>query len=668
MKYVNLVIDNKSNMTDTFYTYGCEFDDVSVGDKVYVSFGKGKNLRTGYVFQVMNELERDFKNLKYVREIDREVSLTPEIVRTCVWMKKRFSCRYIDAIRQFVPAGKGLKSGELREPLADTGIEIQNIEKLTPEQEEAIASIKKSEGFDMFLLHGVTGSGKTEVYMRVIEDVLRQGKKAIMMVPEISLTKQITDRFAGRFGVRRIAVLHSRLSLGERHDEWIKLRSGQVDIVIGARSAVFAPMENVGVIIMDEEHEGTYKSDQTPKYETVDVAARRAKDMNCKLILGSATPSIVSYKRSLQGIYKKLTLKSRYNMTALPDIETVDMRNELKQGNTGILSERLFSQMRETIDAGKQVILLLNRRGYSPFVACRDCGYVIKCEDCDISMTYHKNSNACICHYCGKMKPLPKKCPQCGGNHIRHFGAGTEKLEEAIKAMFPENKIERMDFDTIKRKGSLAKILERFGSGKTKILIGTQIVAKGLDFKNVGLVGIVSADMSLNIPDYRSGERTFQLITQAAGRSGRGDERGKVIIQTYTPDNYVITAAKNQNYEEFFNREIVFRKARCYPPYSDIIQLVFSGKDEQVVVDIAETWQRILIDSLGKDGGKVLPHGGFFAGGSRDIYKENILIKCPKGKRYEYLGIIEGLKKESNTGKSKFNVVVDINPYSMWRN
>lgn len=666
MKYVNLIIDNKSNMTDSFYTYGSEFDDISVGDKVYVKFGKGKSLRSAYVFQVMDTLDKKFKSLRYVKEIDDEISLSPEMIRTCVWMRQRFSCRYIDAVKQFIPPGKGLKSGRLRQPLEDADSEIQNIKSLTAEQKKAVDEINSANGFNIFLLHGVTGSGKTEVYMRVIENALSQGKKAIMMVPEISLTKQILDRFIGRFGTERMAVLHSRLSPGERHDEWVKIRKGDVDIVVGARSAVFAPMENIGVIIMDEEHEGTYKSDQTPKYETVDVAARRVKEMNGVLVLGSATPSVVSYKRSSEGVYKKLTLNARYNDVELPDIEVVDMRREIRNGNTTVLSNKLFFKMQEAFEQKKQVILFLNRRGYSPFISCRDCGYVLKCDDCDISMTYHKGEDACICHYCGKNVRLPKTCPVCGGNRIRHFGMGTEKLEEEINKLFPDARTDRLDLDTIKRKGSLERILNRFSKGKRDVLIGTQIVAKGLDFKNVGVVGIISADMTLNIPDYRSGERTFQLITQAAGRAGRGLEKGDVVIQTYTPESYVIKAASKQDYQEFFDREIIFRKDRNYPPFSDIIQLSFSGKDEDIITAVAIDWQNALENRLDRE--NILNHSGFFAKGRIEEYREQILIKCPVGKRREYLGVIGSFKEISKKDKRKFNISVDVNPYSIWRN
>ncbi len=465
--------------------------------------------------------------------------------------------------------GKPLKSGKTREPFKDEKGEHQPISSLTEEQESALQEICEAiheDRHDIFLLHGVTGSGKTEVYMQAIGEALYKGKTAIMLVPEISLTKQIIDRFIGRFGSQEIAVLHSRLSLGERYDQWMRIREGKVKIVIGARSAVFAPFDNIGVIVIEEEHESTYKSDMTPKYETMEVAIIRAKANKGIVLAGSATPSVVSYSRCEEGIYKKLTLKERYNRVALPQVDLVDMRQELREGNRSVLSRELYLGMSEVLDQGKQVILFLNRRGYSTFVSCRECGYVVKCKDCDISLTHHKERNACVCHYCGHVEAAPVTCPQCGSPHIRYFGTGTEKLEEAVGELFENKKVGRLDLDTIRRKGSLEKILNDFGKGKIDILTGTQIVAKGLDFRNVGMVGIVSADVTLNIPDYRSAERTFQLITQAAGRAGRGDEVGRVVIQTYTPDNYAILAAADQNYQTFYEREIQGRKWMQYPP------------------------------------------------------------------------------------------------------
>lgn len=666
MKFADLVIDNKSDQTDTLYTYGCHDDSIRPGNKVYVEFGRSKNLREAYVFAVKDEAEQEFKRLKYISSIDEEISLTDEMIRTCQWMKRRYLCRYIDAVKQFVPPGKPLKSGKKRQPLAGMRGEEQNIDELTDEQQNALDEIAREDGHAIFLLHGVTGSGKTEVYMRAIEECLKNGRRAVMLVPEISLTKQITDRFIGRFGADRIAVLHSKLSKGERYDEWTRIRSGQVDIVIGARLAAFAPVENAGIFIMDEEHEGSYKSETVPRYDTVEVVVKRAMDMGAKVVLGSATPSVVSYSRSESGLYKRIELTKRYNDVKMPEVETVDMRRELKNGNTGVFSERLRSAMEETLTAGKQVILFMNRRGYSTFVSCRECGMVMQCPDCGISLTYHKGINRGVCHYCGRAFVIPEICPECGSRYIRYFGTGTEKIEEAVAGLFPDRKTARLDLDTMSRKGSMEKILKDFGSGNTEILTGTQVVAKGLDFRNVGLVGIVSADVSLNIPDYRSAERTFALITQAAGRAGRGEEKGRVIIQTYTPENYAIKAAAAQDYVAFYRQEIQMRVMRQYPPFSDFIHVIFGGKDEDVVSEAAGEWESAVRNALGRDEKNVLPPRPILSAAA-GTFRQGMLIKCPKGYRKQYFDILMRLKEGIKGDKRKYNVAVDVNPYSMWR-
>ena len=666
MKYVDLVIDNKSDQTDALYTYGCTQDDISVGSKVYVQFGRSKNLREAYVFGVKDEPEQEFKNLKYIKETDPDISLSEEMVRTCRWMKRRYLCRYIDAVKQFTPVGSPLKSGKTRKPYGDAEGELQKVDELTGEQQAALDEMTKKEGHEIYLLQGVTGSGKTELYMRMIEQSLEKGRKAVMLVPEISLTKQIIDRFIGRFGSERIAVLHSKLSKGERYDEWMRIRKGQVDIVIGARSGVFAPMENIGVFIMDEEHEASYKSETTPKYDTVEVVVKRAMDMDAKVVLGSATPDISSYHRSLGDIYKRIELKKRYNNVQLPDVEIVDMRKELKSGNRSVFSDRLYQAMKENLEDGRQVILFMNRRGYSTFVSCRECGYVLTCPDCGISLTYHKEMGKGVCHYCGHTETIPDSCPECGSRYIRFFGTGTEKIDEEVSRLFPEYPAARLDLDSMRKKGSLEKILKDFGSGKTRILTGTQVVAKGLDFRNVGLVGIVAADISLNIPDYRSAERTFQLITQAAGRAGRGEEKGLVVIQTYTPDNYAIQAAAAQDYETFYRQEIEFRKLRGYPPFSDFIQIIIGSMDGSVASQVAGEWEQQLRHSLGSDERNVLPHSRMISM-AKEGCKECILIKCPKGKRQMYFEILMGLKNTIKGDRRKYNVAVDVNPYSMWR-
>lgn len=674
MKYANLVIDNKSDQTDQLYTYGVK-DVAKIGSKVYVPFAKSRNLREAYVVET-DEHSGDGlgKRLRYIEKVDDDVSLSEEMIRTALWMKKRYICRLIDAVNCFTPVGEKARRGQRKNPFAEEKGEPSSVKELTLQQAQILQRIgeaAKAKKHMRFLLHGVTGSGKTEIYIRAAQQVLEQGRNVIVLVPEIALTGQIIDRFIGRFGSGKVAVLHSRLSLGERYDQWKKVRDGcdgDGQIVIGARSAVFAPLENIGLIVIDEEHETTYKSDHTPKYDTIEVALKRVqdKDNNGILLLGSATPSVVSYQRAQEGIYELLELTERYNKVVLPEISIVDMREELKRGNRSIISSELCSKMKDTLEAGRQVILFLNRRGYSTFVSCRECGYVARCPGCGLSLTYHKAGGQAVCHYCGYHEPAPNKCPECGSKYIRYFGSGTEKLEEAVSDLFPEYAAERLDLDTVKRKGELTRKLKAFRSGKTQILIGTQIIAKGLDFRNVGLSGIVSADVSLNIPDFRSPERTFQLITQAAGRAGRGDSQGHVVIQTYSPEHYAVAFASQHDYKGFFETEKQLRAYMGYPPYSDLFQIVFTAKREDAAKDGAESWyERIRGRMAREDQEMVFPPQQAYLGKIKDIYRYSMLIKCPQGRRAEYSRIVAAVREEDIEKKKKdYTAIVDINPYS----
>lgn len=674
MKYANLVIDNKSDQTDQLYTYGVK-DVAKIGSKVYVPFAKSRNLREAYVVET-DEHSGDGlgKRLRYIEKVDDDVSLSEEMIRTALWMKKRYICRLIDAVNCFTPVGEKARRGQRKNPFAEEKGEPSSVKELTLQQAQILKRIgeaAKAKKHMRFLLHGVTGSGKTEIYIRAAQQVLEQGRNVIVLVPEIALTGQIIDRFIGRFGSGKVAVLHSKLSLGERYDQWKKVRDGcdgDGQIVIGARSAVFAPLENIGLIVIDEEHETTYKSDHTPKYDTIEVALKRVqdKDNNGILLLGSATPSVVSYQRAQEGIYELLELTERYNKVVLPEISIVDMREELKRGNRSIISSELCSKMKDTLEAGRQVILFLNRRGYSTFVSCRECGYVARCPGCGLSLTYHKAGGQAVCHYCGYHEPAPNKCPECGSKYIRYFGSGTEKLEEAVSDLFPEYAAERLDLDTVKRKGELTRKLKAFRSGKTQILIGTQIIAKGLDFRNVGLSGIVSADVSLNIPDFRSPERTFQLITQAAGRAGRGDSQGHVVIQTYSPEHYAVAFASQHDYKGFFETEKQLRAYMGYPPYSDLFQIVFTAKREDAAKDGAESWyERIRSRMAREDQEMVFPPQQAYLGKIKDVYRYSMLIKCPQGRRAEYSRIVAAVREEDIEKKKKdYTAIVDINPYS----
>ena len=483
---------------------------------------------------------------------------------------------------------------------------------LTPGQEEALEeilpSLKGNGG--QFLLHGVTGSGKTEVFMAAVRNTLSLGKSAIILVPEIALTPQMVSWFRGRFGPVA-AVIHSRLSHGERFDEWRRIRRGDARVVIGARSAVFSPAVNLGLIVVDEEHESTYMSDHHPRYDARDIALNRCKREKATLILASATPSILSFARARRGDYVLLEMPHRVMDRPLPEVEVTDMREELENGNRTVLSSSLRKALKECASHDEQAMLLMNRRGYNSFVSCRSCGYVVKCPNCDISMTYHmENADGLLkCHYCGHVMVPPAKCPQCGGKHIRFFGAGTQKVEEEVRKLLPGVSTIRMDYDTTSGKDGHGKVLEEFRSGRARILIGTQMIAKGLDFPKVTLVGIIAADMTLNLPDYRSRERTFQLLTQAAGRAGRGEQPGRVIIQTYKPDDPVIQYAARQDYRSFFEEEFRRRRRGLYPPFTKLVRFLTESVKEEAAAKAAnrlETEIRRLINAHPLWGKKIL--------------------------------------------------------------
>ncbi len=666
MKYVNVVIDKNSRFTDSLFTYKAD-DSIKVGDLVSVPFNsKNKEIR-GYVFETDVVPDCDESKIKEILSVDEVLSLNEEMIETTRWMCQRYGIKYYDAVRCFVPKGKPAKEGKEKKPLKDMTGENLNIEELTEEQSEAckkIAEAMENEKHESFLIHGVTGSGKTEVYMQSIAKALSKGKTALMLVPEIALTRQITDRFIARFGADNIAILHSKLTMRERFDEWVRIRRGEAKIVIGARLGVFAPLENIGVIIMDEEHEATYKSDQTPKYETVDIAYKRSKYYDGVLILGSATPSVVSYQRSKEGIYKLIELKERYNGNSMPEVEIVDMREELKCGNRTVFSDLLYRRISETLESGQQVILFLNRRGYSTFISCRECGEVLTCKECGISLTYHKKDNAVMCHYCGRKFPLPSKCPECGSKYIKYFGVGTEKVEEFTQEMFPDYTVGRFDLDSAKNNREINKILSSFSKKKTEILIGTQLVAKGLDFKNVGLVGVIAADASLNIPDYRSTERTFQLVTQVAGRAGRGDNQGKVVVQTYNPDNFAIKAAAEYDYDSFFRTEIQHRELMSYPPFADLIMAEFTSKDESLAVRYASECREYLLSADITENSCIFKPKLSFNFKGNDSFRYYILIKSQKGDRNKYIYYLRNFNRRILKNRDDISLIIDVNPYS----
>lgn len=468
---------------------------------------------------------------------------------------------------------------------------------LTAEQEIVYTRISRTleeQLHEVFLVHGVTGSGKTEIYLQCIKRCLDQGRQAVVLVPEIALTPQMVERFKGRFG-SGVAVMHSRLSVGERYDEWRKIREGKATVAVGARSAVFAPFSNLGLIIMDEEHETSYKQEENPKYHARDAAIRRAEQCGAAVILGSATPSLESYHaaRAQSDIHFSpvlLEMPTRALGNELPKVNVVDMREELKEGNRSMFSRKLHSALAERLERGEQTVLLLNRRGFSTFVMCRSCGYVAGCPECDISLTYHSRSDNLRCHYCGHAEPAPKLCPECGSEHIRFFGTGTQRVEEELGKLFPGIRVIRMDVDTTTEKGSHEKLLNQFRDKKADVLLGTQMVAKGLDFPDVTLVGVITADSALNLPDFRAAEKTFQLLTQVAGRAGRHQLPGEVVVQSYTPEHYSIVHASGHDYLSFVREELKHRRGLHYPPYCRLILVTLSHEQLPLLLRMAENY------------------------------------------------------------------------------
>lgn len=478
--------------------------------------------------------------------------------------------------------------------------------------------------FATYLLHGVTGSGKTEVYMELIAHIIREGKAAIVLIPEIALTYQTVMRFYDRFG-ERVSILNSKMSAGERYDQFLRAKRGEIDIMIGPRSALFTPFSNLGLIIIDEEHESSYKSETVPRYHARETAIQRGKMTGASVVLGSATPSVESYYRAEQGLYRLLTMKQRVKEKPLPICHTIDLREELKAGNRSILSRKLMELMEERLSKKQQIMLFLNRRGISGFVSCRSCGEVMKCPHCDVSLSLHRN-NKLICHYCGYEKEMPGNCPVCHSRYISGFKAGTQKIEELVGACFPKARILRMDFDTTRKKGSYEEILSAFAAGEADILVGTQMIVKGHDFPNVTLVGILAADMSMYVSDYCAAERTFALLTQAAGRAGRGNLPGEVVIQTYNPKHYAIQTAQDQDYEAFYREEIAYRKMMHYPPVFHMALVIFTSEMEQAAIQASLRLARV-IKNAGIEDLQVIGPAGAAVAKVKDIYRQVIYLK-----------------------------------------
>lgn len=508
------------------------------------------------------------------------------------------------------------------------GIEASQPLELNPEQRQARDAVVSAIGSHQppFLLQGITGSGKTEVYLQIIQGALDKGKTAILLVPEISLTPQMTERFIARFG-EQVAILHSGLSNGEKYDEWRKVERGDAQVVVGARSAIFAPLKNLGVMIIDEEHEVTYKQDSNPRYHAREVAILRAQYNQAALVLGSATPSLESRARAGKGVYQHLRLTQRANpLATIPEVQVIDFRDYIGQNETSNFTPPLLEAIQDRLAKKEQVVLMLNRRGYSSFVMCRECGTVDTCPNCDISLTLHMDTKTMNCHYCGFSKDIPQNCPNCKSHSIRYYGTGTQKAYDELAELFPQTRILRMDVDTTRKKGSHQALLDQFGRGEADILLGTQMIAKGLDFPNVTLVGVLNADTALNLPDFRSSERTFQLLTQVAGRAGRAEKAGQVLIQSYNPQHYAIRFAKDQDYEGFYAYEMGIRRQLGYPPYYFTIGITLSHKKEEEVVKRAYEVMNILRSGLSETS-KILGPTPKPIARTHNLYHYQILIK-----------------------------------------
>lgn len=525
---------------------------------------------------------------------------------------------------------------EWRDPYRDQSFQPSKPLPLTDEQQQAFASILdaiRREQHETMLLHGVTGSGKTEIYLQAISHILQKGKEAIVLVPEISLTPQMVRRFKERLG-SKVAVLHSGLSKGERFDEWQRIRKGESPVVIGARSAIFAPFSQIGLIIIDEEHESSYKQEENPKYHARTIAKWRAEKHQAVLILGSATPAVETYCLARTGQYRWLPLRKRVNQLPYPTVQIVDMRREMQRGNRSIFSQPLSEQLEACVKRGEQAVLFLNRRGFSTFVMCRECGEALQCPSCDISLTFHQSNGMVRCHYCGYGEPLPGTCPSCGSRHIRHFGIGTQRVEEELHRHFPDLRVIRMDVDTTQRKGAHQRLLSKFAEGKADVLLGTQMIAKGLDFPKVTLVGVITADTVLHLPDFRAAERTFQLLTQVSGRAGRHEQQGHVVIQTYHSDHYSIQLAANHQIASFYRQELILRKKHRYPPFCGLFHLLLTHLDREQLFQLGQTIATQLRSQL-PEGCQLLGPVPAMIPRIKNRFRSQIMIKYNEDKQTE---------------------------------
>ncbi|WP_250278746.1 primosomal protein N' [[Clostridium] colinum] len=737
MKYAEIILDITNEKLDKIFHYAIPENmqqNICIGMRVFVPFGKANRIREGYVIGFTDIIDIDEKYIKNIYSLPDEYTIfNKNMIEVAKFMADKYYCSLSECLQCIMPKimkDKTYKYANINYELPNIQEKINNIILKNNAQSKVLKFLLKNDNVSIYeiknileislspiqtlekngiikisskkikrnviniekynktqhlnlndkqtnalnfikqkideksnkpiLLHGVTGSGKTEVYLQLIDYILNMGKQAIILVPEISLTPQTVERFIGRFG-KKVSVTHSRLSDGERFEQWQKAKNNEIDIMIGARSAIFTPFENLGIIIIDEEHESTYKSESTPKYNVKEIAEKICSLTSSTLVLGSATPSIDTYYKTQNNLYDIVCIDERVNNN-MPDINVIDMRKELEMGNTSIFSKELFKAIKENLESGMQTILFLNRRGHSTFVSCRKCGYVMECKNCNISYTYHLKENKLICHYCNSIENVPTVCPNCNSNYIKYFGIGTQKIEEQIKKYFKDARVMRIDIDTTTKKNSHQNILDDFKEHKADILIGTQMIAKGLDFPKVSLVGVIASDIMLNTGGYKSAENTFQLLTQVAGRAGRADAKGKVFIQTYNPEHYSITFAKNNDYVGFYEKEILEREITFYPPFSNIFFIMISGEDEQKVLKAINFLHKVMVYYNQKTNFYLSDIAKAYIYKVNKQYRYKIMIKASDEIRLKNFVIycVNILKQKIDV--NKLNIILSLNP------
>ncbi len=745
-KYADIIIDISHEAIDRPFQYRIPEKlepEIQTGTMVKIPFGRGNQVRTGYVIGISMQPELPSEKIKEILDVcDKSVPVEGRLLALAAWIRETYGSTMINAIKTVLPVKKTIRqisekavvlqetvdrerieackeqyqkkhalaklrllkeleeennvsmeivkerlhiSAQTLKAMEQEGvISVVNREKyrkagnydftenfhitLNKKQQEIVDIVSEdieNEKNEIYLLHGVTGSGKTEVYVNLIKKTIEMGKQAIVLIPEIALTYQTVKYFRNYFG-DRVTIINSRLSDGEKYDQFMRAKEGDVDVVIGPRSALFAPFRNLGIIILDEEHETSYKSDYPPKYHAREAAIKRAELEHASVLLGSATPSVESYSKALSGEYRLLELKERAGAGKLADTVVVDMREELRAGNRSVISRELADDIYDRLGRKQQVMLFINKRGYNSFVSCRSCGEAIKCPHCDVSLTRHK-SGMLMCHYCGFAMKQPEKCPACQSKLIGGYGTGTQKVEEEVRNMFPSARILRMDKDTTTTKHSHEQILKQFGNGDADILIGTQMIVKGHDFSNVTLVGVILADLTLFQNDYRAGERTFDLLTQAAGRAGRGNLSGKVIIQTYKPEHYAITAAAAQDYSMFYREEAAYRNLMKYPPEWNMMVMLLVSSDETLLIKMADDICQFIHQLYGNDRNMVVIGPAVpVISKMKDIYRRVVYLK-----NYQYNELValreqvENYVSENNKDQD-FGIQFDMNPLNMY--